>query len=220
MKRLIALALCSMMLISTPMTVLAAEDVPSQETEELTGSDSVTSEDIEKLQDEIDQLTEQIKKLAKAIRAKQQEGGGSSGGGSSSNQTPSGSDNYVSYGGNIVYQAGKIELNGGKSNVTFTINPAGPGTVKSANKLAASVGGVLINCINTSSPGVGFRSARVNYFCSGVTDADNIAVYQNQDGTWVQLPVVEIRKDHVIVLMTRHGDLAFVRVPALATITG
>jgi hypothetical protein len=216
MKRLIALALCSMMLVSTPMTVFAAQDVPSQE--EPTGSESVTTEDIEKLQDEIDKLTEQIKKLSKAIRASQQNSGG--GGGSSSNQTPSGQDNYVSYGGNIVYQAGRIELNGGKSNATFTINPAGGGTVKSANNLAGKVGGTLINCINTSSPGVGFRTARVNYFCSGVVEGDNIAVYQNQDGTWVQLPVVEIRKDHVVVLMTRHGDLAFIRVPALATITG
>ncbi len=208
------------MLISTPMTVFASQDVPSQD--EPTGSSSVTAEDIERLQEEIDKLTEQIKKLSKAIRAKQQESGGNDGGGSgnSSNQTPAGQDNYVRYGRNVVYQAGKIELNGGKSNVTFTINPAGPATVKSANSLAGKVGGVLINCIDTSSPGVGFRTARVNYFCSGVVEGDNIAVYQDQDGTWVQLPVVEIRKDHVVVLMTRHGNLAFIRVPALATITG
>ncbi len=205
------------MLVSTPMTVTAAEE-PAQEQE---GSKSITADDIQDLKDEIGRLTDQIEKLTKAVKAKQSSGGGSSsGGGGSSSSAPKSWDNYVDYGGNIVYQAGKIELNGGRSNVTFTVKASGGGTYKSALSLANNVGGTLLNCINTSSPGVGFKSAKVNYFCSGVTDADNIAVYQNQDGKWVQLPVVEIRKDHVIVLMSRHGDLAFIRVPVLATITG
>jgi hypothetical protein len=205
------------MLVSTPMTVIAAEE-PAQEQQE--GSKSITADDIQELKDEIGRLSDQIKKLTNAVRASHNSGGGSSGSGSSNSSTPKSWDNYVDYGGNIVYQAGKIELNGGKSNVTFTIKAPGGGTYKSALSLASNVGGSLINCINTSTPGIGFKSAKVNFFCTGVTDADNIAVYQNQDGKWVQIPVVEIRKDHVIVLMSRHGDLAFIRVPALATITG
>ncbi len=220
MKRIIALCLCSLMLVSTPMTVFAVEP-PAEEEQTEEGSRSVTAEDIEKLQEEIDRLTDEIAKLTKAVKAKQKivinNGGG--GGGNSQPQQKSW-DNYVSYGGNIVYQAGKIELNGGKSNVTFTIKAPGGGTFKSANNLAAQLGGTLLNCVNTSTPGIGFRSAKVNFFCTGVVDGDNIAAYQNQDGKWVQLPVVEIRKDHVVVLMTRHGDIAFIRVPVLATITG
>ncbi len=216
MKRIIALCLCSLMLVSAPMTVIAAEE-PAQEQQE--GSKSITADDIQELKDEIGRLTDEIEKLTKAVKAGRSSGG-SSGGGGGSSSSPKSWGNYVDYGGNIVYQAGKIELNGGRSNVTFTIKAPGGGTYKSALSLANNVGGVLLNCINTSTPGIGFKSAKVNYFCSGVTDADNIAVYQNQDGKWVQLPVVEIRKDHVIVLISRHGDLAFIRVPALATITG
>ena len=89
----------------------------------------------------------------------------------------------------------------------------------SATSLAAQVGGSLVNCINTSSPGVSFANAKVNFFVSGVQAGDNIAVYQSQNGKWVQIPVLEIRQDHVVVNLTRHGTLAFVRVPALATIT-
>ncbi len=221
MKKIIALALCCCMMVSTPLTVHATQAVgpDSEQTEE--GSRSVTAEDIEKMQEEIDKLTEQIEKLTKAVKAKQtiviENGGG--GGGRSTPQAQSW-DNYVSYGGNIVYQAGKIELNGGRSNVTFTIKAPGGGTFKSANSLAAQLGGSLVNCVNTSSPGVGFRSAKVNFFCTGVVAGDNIAAYQNQDGKWVQIPVVEIRKDHVVVMMSRHGDIAFIRVPVLAEITG
>ncbi len=218
MKRMIALCLCSLMLVSTPMTAIAAEE-PAQEQQG--GSKSITADDIQDLKDEIGKLSKQIKNLTNAVRASQSSGGGSgSGGGRSNSSSPKGWDNYVDYGGNIVYQAGKIELNGGRSNVTFTIKAPGGGTYKSAVSLANNVGGTLLNCINTSTPGIGFKSAKVNFFCKGVADADNIAVYQNQDGKWVQIPVVEIRKDHVIVLMSRHGDIAFIRVPALATITG
>ncbi len=215
MKRIIALCLCSLMLFSTPMTVLATE-APVQEEEQSEGSKSITADDIEKLKDEISRLSDEVAKLTKAVKARS--GGG--GGGGSSTPQPKSWDNYVDYGGNIVYQAGKIELNGSRSNVTFTIKAPGGGTYKSALSLANNLGGTLLNCINTSTPGIGFKSARVNFFCTGVTDLDNIAAYQNQDGKWVQLPVVEVRKDHVVVLMTRHGDIAFIRVPVLATITG
>lgn len=145
-------------------------------------------------------------------------GGGNGGGGGGSSSSGSTSYSTVVYNGCGVYACRKIEINGCKSNATFMVNGVASGTSTSAKDLAKKVGGSLLNCCETSAPGVVFSTAKVNFFVGGVTDGDNIAVYQLQNGKWVQLSVSEIRKDHVVVNMTRHGAIAFIRVPALATI--
>ncbi len=127
-------------------------------------------------------------------------------------------NNAVSYGGNIVAQGGHVEINGGKSNVTFIVGVPDGGTMTSAASLAANLKGSLVNCVTVTST-VAFKNARVNFYVSGVTAGDNIAVYQVQNGKWVQLPTAEIRQDHVVVNMTRYGTIAFIRVPVLASIT-
>ncbi|WP_026661618.1 hypothetical protein [Butyrivibrio proteoclasticus] len=127
-------------------------------------------------------------------------------------------NNAVSYGGNIVAQGGHVEINGGKSNVTFIVGVPDGGTMTSAASLAANLKGSLINCVTVTSS-VAFRNARVNFYVSGVTAGDNIAVYQLQNGKWVQLPTAEIRQDHVVVDMTRYGTVAFIRVPVLASVS-
>lgn len=218
MKRILALALTSVMIISSSVTVFATEPADTTTTEE--GSLSPTAE-IERLTKELERKDKQIDELIQAVKAKQTvviNGGG--GGGSSTPRAsqPSSGGNYVNFGGTVTYQGGKIEINGGRSNITFTIKAPAGGTVTSANTLAGKVGGSLVSCIETSSPGAGFSTAKVNFFVSGVQAGENIAVYQAQNGTWVQLPVVEVRQDHVVVNMTRHGTLAFVRVPAMATV--
>ncbi len=166
-------------------------------------------------------LQSSVERLTSAINGKPApSGGGSSGGsggGSGKGSSSGGSSNSAYYNGSVIYPVRKIEINGVKSNATFMVAQPDGGTVTSAKNLAASVGGNLINTVTTSSPGVNFATARVNFFVGGVTDNDNIAVYQLQNGKWVQLTVSEIRKDHVIVNMTRHGVLAFIRVPALAS---
>ena len=166
-------------------------------------------------------LQSSVERLTSAINGKPvPSGGGSSGGssgGSGKGSSSGGTSNSAYYNGSIIYPVRKIEINGVKSNATFMVAQPDGGTVTAAKNLAASVGGNLINTVTTSSPGVNFATARVNFFVSGVTDNDTIAVYQLQNGKWVQLTVSEIRKDHVIVNMTRHGVLAFVRVSALAT---
>lgn len=219
MKRILALALTSVMIISSSVTAFATEPADTTTTEE--GSLSPTAE-IERLKEEIARRDKQIDELIQAVKAKQTVviNGGGGGGRSSAPRASSSSDggNYVNFGGTITYQGGKIEINGGRSNITFTIKAPAGGTVTSANTLAGKVGGSLVSCIETSSPGAGFSTAKVNFFVSGVQAGENIAVYQAQNGTWVQLPVVEVRKDHVVVNMTRHGTLAFVRVPAMATV--
>ncbi len=221
MKKILALTLASVMMISSSLCVFASEDASSD-----SGSKSITADDIKKLEDKINSLTNEIEALTKAVKAKQtivvnnnSGGGGSSSGGGSSTPAPSNSGNVVSYGSTTVYQGGKIEINGGRSNVTFTIKAPGGGTMTSATKLASNLKGSLVSCVTTSSPGASFATAKVNFFVSGVQPGDNIAVYQIQGNQWVQLPVAEIRTDHVVVNMTKHGTLAFVRVPVLASTT-
>lgn len=215
MKRIIAIALCSVMLFSSSICVCAAD--PS------TGGSASVEKEIKEIKRQNEELKKQIAALAELVKAKQkiviEQKGNGGGGGRPSAPSASSSGNYVNFGGTVTYQGGKIEINGGKSNATFTITAPSSAVVSSAATLAGKVGGSLVSCITTSSPGVGFKTAKVNFYVAGVQNGDTIAVYQNQGGSWVQLPVTEVRQDHVVVNMTKHGDLAFVRVPAVAAIT-
>jgi hypothetical protein len=214
MKKIIALALASVLFVTSSICVFAADEVSSVQSP----TPKEIMEKLEELEKENAELRKSISDLTKAVQARNK-GGGGGGGGSSKPSAPSSDGNYVNFGGTMTYQGGKIEINGGRSNVTFTIKAPAGGTITSANSLAGKVGGNLVSCIETSSPGVAFATAKVNFFVSGVQPGDNIAVYQAQGNNWVQLPVVEIRKDHVVVNMTRHGSIAFIRVPVLASIT-
>ena len=122
------------------------------------------------------------------------------------------------YGGYIA-QGGHVQINGGKSNVTFTLAAPTAGVKSSANKYANSVGGTLLHCVTTSSPGVSFKTATVNFTVTGVYANDTIAVYQLQGKNWVQVMVSSVTDNHVTVNLTQHGPLAFVRVAAVATAT-
>ncbi len=214
MKRIIAIALCSVMLFSSSISVCAAENA-SNSTQ--TGSESIEKE-LEEIRKQNDELKKQIEALTALVKAK---GSGGGGGGRSSSPAPAPSNsNYVNFGGTMTYQGGKIEINGGRSNATFTITAPSSGVISSAANYAGKVGGTLLSCIATSSPGVAFKTAKVNFYVAGVQNGDTIAVYQKQGNSWVQLPVTEVRQDHVVVSMTKHGELAFVRVAAVASITG
>ena len=171
--------------------------------------------EISKLAKEASDTARKLQMASKDL--KNAAGSGASSGNAVTNQALSRS-NAVSYGGNIVAHGGHVEINGGRSNVTFMIGVPDGGTLTSANSLASNLKGTLLNCVTVSST-VAFKNAKVNFYVSGVTAGDNIAVYQVQNGKWVQLPTAEIRQDHVVVNMTRYGTLAFIRVPVLASVT-
>ncbi|MCR5403287.1 MAG: hypothetical protein K6E91_05620 [Butyrivibrio sp.] len=289
MKRLLAIALCSVIVAVSPVSAIAAE--PG-------GSNSITAEDIKEIKDKLDTISGDVKELVNLVKAQDPSvvinnnptitnnptnnntnsptttnyndnnvggntiggntitnnnnsssdttvtntsssesgggavpvpvpvpvppappipGGGGNGGGGGGSSSGS-SANCVVYNGCCVYACKKIVINGCKSNATFMVNGVSGGTASSASDLAKKVGGSLVCCCETSAPGVVFSTAKVNFFVNGVLDGDNVAVYQLQNGKWVQLSVSEIRKDHVVVNMSKHGPLAFIRVPALATI--
>ncbi|MCR5102313.1 MAG: hypothetical protein K6B41_13230 [Butyrivibrio sp.] len=138
---------------------------------------------------------------------------------SSSGSTPTvtlSSGNYVDpVAGKTLYQisqGGKVILNGSKSRATFMVSSPTTGKVTSAETLAASVNGTLLGVVDTSAPGVVFKTARVNFYVKGLSGDENVAAYQYASGKWSQLNVSEVRKDHVVVDMTGHGTLAFVQV--------
>ncbi len=215
MKRILALVLFSVMTISSTVLVSA---------EEVTGSKSPDKERIEELEKEVAAQNARIAALTQAIQAADKAiataSSGGSGNSSSYYSAPTSNGNSVSFSGSVAYQGGKVEINGGKSNVTFTIKTPSSTVMTSARSLAKDLGGTLVNCISTGSPGVAFKEAKVNFFVSGVTANDNIAVYQRQNGSWVPLAVTEIRQDHVVVNLTQHGDIAFIRVPVAAVVVG
>ncbi|MBQ7614051.1 MAG: hypothetical protein IJU77_03340 [Butyrivibrio sp.] len=122
------------------------------------------------------------------------------------------------YGGYIA-QGGHVQINGGKSNVTFTLAAPTSGVLSSATQYANSVGGRLLHCVTTSSPGVSFKTATVNFTVTGVGANDPIAVYQLQGKNWVQVLVSSITDNHVTVNLTQHGPLAFVRINTVLNAT-
>ena len=201
------------------------DDIASQK-ETITGLEDKISEQDEKIKIQSAQLSVLLSAI-KASDSKSNSSSATSGSGGRTPAAPASPDgrsqalirnNAVSYGGNVVAQGGHVEINGGRSNVTFLVGAPDGGTLNSANSLAANVGGSLINCVVVSSQ-VAFRTAKVNFYISGVNVGDNIAVYQIQGGKWVQLQTAEIRKDHVVVNMSQTGIVAFVRVPVLAVAT-
>ncbi|MBP3196194.1 MAG: hypothetical protein J6N21_04225 [Butyrivibrio sp.] len=240
MKRILALMVAGVLFVSSSVCVFAtdtgsksitAEDVLKEEVDALKGIVEKQNEYMDKQAELLDKQSGQISTLINAVIASKSNSGassGSSGGGSRSQGAGSAAtdvrtimlakNNAVSYGSNIVSQGGHVEINGGKSNVTFMVSVPDSGTVSSAASLATSVGGSLINCVAVSST-VAFKTAKVNFYVTGVNVGDNVAVYQAQGGKWVQLQTPEIRKDHVIVNMSQTGTVAFIRVPVLAATT-
>ena len=216
-------------------TLESSESANTEKIEELTTKMTEYEDALESYEEQLyvntaqlASLTTQVQNLANAINAGSGKSSGSSGssGGSGGGGGSSSSandfykrNNIIGYGSTIVGQGGHVEINGGKSNVTFVLTPATGGQLTAATNFSSGLGGELLNVVTTSSPGASFKTAKVNFYVSGVSAGDNIAVYQLQGSKWVQLPVVETRKDHVIVNMTRHGTVAFIRVPVLAYAT-
>ena len=239
MKKILALMMAGVVFAASSVNAFAATAATDST---VTGSPSKEAEDIKKEVEELKKLIDaqnkqmekqatQIAQLIGAVQASMNNSRSSSTSQpSSAGRTPTNSgttdvrtqqlirNNAVSYGSNIVAQGGHVEINGGKSNVTFLIGSPDSGTLSSAASLATNLGGSLINCVTVSSQ-VAFRTAKVNFYITGVKIGDNIAVYQVQNGQWVQLQTAEIRQDHVVVNMSQTGTVAFMRVPVLATAT-
>lgn len=179
----------------------------------------------EELQKQIKELDKKLNAAIKVIEAREKKD--NEGHGSRTDPKPQKSDargealkrnNAIDIGGTVVGQGGHVEINGKKSSVTFIVSSATGGVLTSAYNQASKVGGTFLACFSTSSPGASFKTAKVNFFVSGATDNDTIAAYQLQGRDWVQVPA-QSYKDHVVVDITQHAPIVFIRVPAVAAAT-
>lgn len=122
--------------------------------------------------------------------------------------TVPGLDNVVPVG-----QGGHVIINGAASNQVFAVLKPTLTSVRSAKMFAAALGGRVLNVVRINASVSGFQTARVNFYMGGVKAGQNIKVFQNFNGQWLELNVAEIRQDHVVVDMTSLGTLAFIEVP-------
>ncbi|MCM1122139.1 MAG: hypothetical protein NC416_06125 [Eubacterium sp.] len=112
-----------------------------------------------------------------------------------------------------VGQGGHVIINGAPSNQVFSVLKPALASVSSAKTFAAAQGGRVLNVVRINASVTGFQTARVNFYMVGVTAGQNIKVFQNFNGQWLEVEVAEIRKDHVVVDMTSLGTLAFIEMP-------
>lgn len=122
--------------------------------------------------------------------------------------TVSGLENVVPIG-----QGGHVIINGAPSNQVFSVLKPTLANVYSAKTFAAALGGKVLNVVRINASIKSFRTARVNFYMSGITDGQNIKVFQIFNGRWLEVGVAEIREDHVVVDMTALGTLAFIEMP-------
>ena len=112
-----------------------------------------------------------------------------------------------------IGQGGHVIINGAPSNQVFSVLKPTLGMVHSAKTFAASLGGRVLTVVRINASISGFRTARVNFYMKGVRTGQNIKVFQNFSGQWLEVEVAEIREDHVVVDMTSLGTLAFIEMP-------
>lgn len=112
-----------------------------------------------------------------------------------------------------VGQGGHVIINGAPSNQVFSVLKPSLDNVTSAKAFASTLGGKVLNVVKVNASISKFRTARVNFYMSGITAGQNIKVFQIVNGQWLEVEVAEIRADHIVVDMTSLGTLAFIEVP-------
>lgn len=107
----------------------------------------------------------------------------------------------------VVAQGGKIKVNGVATNMTITLRKAGTAVVNSA-KAAAT--GKILSVFEAKLPVVKGHVVEANFYVKGITADSNISVFQQIDGVWTPLTVVEVRADHVVFDLSQSGPIMIV----------
>ncbi len=111
-----------------------------------------------------------------------------------------------------VGQGGKLVIGGCKTRATFVMRETTSAKVSSAKILAAQIGGVVKNVVETYAPGVRFGSCQVDFKVYGCKTGDLYKVYQmGANGTWQEVKVDEIRDGHIICTVYKTGTFAFIK---------
>ena len=117
-----------------------------------------------------------------------------------------------------VGQGGGVIVDGNATNLTFSVLKPELSRVYSAKDFAATLNGTVLNVVKVGVPtNFSFDAANVNFYTPGIVAGQNVKVYQyNDDDTWTECNVTEVREDHVVVDVTSAGIIAFIEVPEVS----
>lgn len=110
-------------------------------------------------------------------------------------------------------QGGHIVINGAPSNYRFILTKPTKAEVELGKQIAALANGKVLSIVGTKSNLKTFDTAVVNFYMKGVADTAKVACFEIVDGQIIAVPVLQVYKDHVIVVMGQHGKLVFVQLP-------
>lgn len=115
-----------------------------------------------------------------------------------------------------VAQGGGVVVDGDATELTFSVLKPELSRVYSAKDFAASLNGTVLNVVKVGVPtNFSFDVASVNFYTPGIVAGQNVKVYQYDDNdTWTECNVTEVREDHVVVDITSAGVIAFIEVTA------
>ena len=108
-----------------------------------------------------------------------------------------------------VAQKDKIMINGVPSTQKVVIRKINK--KKAAYKAAKTnlYGGKLVNYFDVFLPAEDGNTVTVNFLVPKVKSGEALTVQQFVDGAWTNVAISEIRKDHVVLDLTRSGSIRF-----------
>lgn len=103
-----------------------------------------------------------------------------------------------------VSQGGNLVVDGVVTGMTATISKVDGVSLDEISRVQP---GRILNVVSVSFPAT---EATINFYMPGVEAGANIVALQYIDGQWVDVPVVEVRADHVVLGAVKNGKVAFV----------
>ncbi|MDD6627481.1 MAG: hypothetical protein PUF03_04420 [Lachnospiraceae bacterium] len=103
-----------------------------------------------------------------------------------------------------VAQGGNLVVDGVVTGMTATISKVDGVSLDEISRVQQ---GRILNVVSVSFPAT---EATINFYMPGVEADANIVALQYIDGQWVDVPVVEVRADHVVLGAVKNGKVAFV----------
>lgn len=103
-----------------------------------------------------------------------------------------------------VSQGGNLVVDGVVTGMTATISKVDGVSLDEISRVQP---GQILNVVSVSFPAT---EATINFYMPGVEAGANIVALQYIDGQWVDVPVVEVRADHVVLGAVKNGKVAFV----------
>ncbi|MCR5798820.1 MAG: hypothetical protein K6G69_01980 [Lachnospiraceae bacterium] len=111
----------------------------------------------------------------------------------------------------VTGQGGHVEINGAPSNYTVTLIKPNKADTDAAKDQAKKAKGKIVSFFGLK--GFNFNTAKINFWVSGMQSGKKIEAYQLNNGVWTKVVVNEVRKDHVVVTLTKNAEkLLFVEV--------